>query len=135
MGTLTHVPLLQQMMVVGLPPKLVAGQRGDSMYDAPEVGFLVGNLCMPVDSAPRGRLPKDMNRRERMERKLLTGKWLAVYRRRGQAAEAPFGHIKGALGGDRFSLRGLGLVTGEWILTCAVHNLRKLFLSGSALPA
>ncbi len=85
--------------------------------------------------APRGRLPKDMNRRERMERKLLTKKGFAVYRRRGQAAEAPFGHIKGALGGDRFSLRGLGLVTGEWILTCAVHNLRKLFLSGRALPA
>lgn len=76
-----------------------------------------------------------MNRRDRMERKLLTKKGFGVYRGRGQAAEAPFGHIKGALGADRFSLRGLGLETGEWLLTCAVHNLRKLFLSGRALPA
>jgi transposase len=84
--------------------------------------------------APRGRLPNDLSRREKMERKLLTKRGFGVYRLRGGAAEAPFGHIKGPLGAERFNLRGLVSVNGEWVLTCAVHNLKKLFFSGRALP-
>jgi transposase len=85
--------------------------------------------------APRGRPPQDLSRREKMERKLLTKRGFGVYRLRGQAVEAPFGHIKGPLDAEGFSLRGLGLVNAEWILTCAVHNLKKLFFSGYFIPA
>ncbi|QPN65841.1 transposase [Synechococcus sp. CBW1006] len=37
------------------------------------------------------------------------------------------GQIKGARGLDRFRLRGLEKVNGEWALMATTHNLLKLF--------
>jgi hypothetical protein len=37
-----------------------------------------------------------------------------------------FGQMKDRQGADRFSMRGLSRVTGEWNLHAAVHNMRKL---------
>jgi transposase len=76
--------------------------------------------------APRGRMPKGMTARERMERKLRTKRGRAIYRRRGAAVEPVFGQMKDRQGADRFSMRGLERCRGEWQLHAAVHNLRKL---------
>jgi IS5 family transposase len=82
--------------------------------------------------APRGRIPQDLSRRGRMERKLRTKKGRTHYSRRKVIVEPVFGQIKEAMGFRRFSLRGKDKVTAEWHLVCAVHDLGKLFRSGRA---
>jgi transposase len=76
--------------------------------------------------APRGRTPKSMTARQRMDRKLRTKRGRALYRQRGASVEPVFGQMKDRQGADRFSLRGLERCRGEWQLDAAVHNLRKL---------
>jgi transposase len=75
---------------------------------------------------PRGRLPKTMTARERMDRKLRTRRGRALYRQRSGAVEPVFGQMKDRQGAGRFSMRGLERCRGEWQLDAAVHNLRKL---------
>lgn len=81
---------------------------------------------------PRGRIPKNLSLKERMERKLLTMRGRATHKVRGQTVEPVFGQIKDARGCDRFMQRGLVAVSVEWKLICAAHNLLKLFGSGKA---
>lgn len=81
---------------------------------------------------PRGRIPKGLSARERMERKLLTKRGRALYRRRSQTVEPVFGQIKDGRGIDRFLRRGLSACRSEWRLICATHNLLKLWRSGKA---
>jgi transposase len=76
--------------------------------------------------APRGRMPKNLSARERMNRKLRTKRGRAIYRQRAAAVEPVFGQMKEQQGADRFSMRGLERCRGEWQLDAAVHNLRKL---------
>lgn len=75
---------------------------------------------------PRGRMPKRMTARARMERKLRTRRGRSLYRQRGQSVEPVFGQMKDRQGADRFSMRGTDRCRGEWQLDAAVHNLRKL---------
>ena len=76
--------------------------------------------------APRGRIPKSLTARQRMDRKLRTRRGRALYRQRGAAIEPVFGQMKDRQGASRFSMRGLERCRGEWQLDAAVHNLRKL---------
>jgi transposase len=76
--------------------------------------------------APRGRMPKSLTARQRMDRKLRTKRGRALYRQRGAAIEPVFGQMKDRQGAGRFSMRGLERCRGEWQLDAAVHNLRKL---------
>ena len=75
---------------------------------------------------PRGRLPKGMTARERMERKLRTKRGRRLYRQRGSSVEPVFGQMKERQGAGRFSMRGLERCRGEWQLDATAHNLRKL---------
>ena len=75
---------------------------------------------------PRGRTPKTLSARQRMERKLRTKRGRAAYRRRGASVEPVFGQMKDRQGAGQFSMRGLDRCRGEWQLDAAVHNLRKL---------
>ena len=75
----------------------------------------------------RGRPPKDLDARGLMERKLRSKAGQAVYAVRKTVVEPVFGQIKGARGLDRFRLRGLEKVNGEWALMATTHNLLKLF--------
>lgn len=79
---------------------------------------------------PRGREPPGLSCRERMERKLLTKRGRALYKKRSQTVEPVFGQIKGARGAGRFLLRGHEGASGEWKLLCGTHNLLKLWRSG-----
>ena len=81
--------------------------------------------------APRGRIPKSLTARQRMDRKLRTKRGRALYRQRGAAIEPVFGQmkdrqVKDRQGAGRCSMRGLERCRGEWQLDAAVHNRRKL---------
>ena len=80
----------------------------------------------------RGRPPKDLDARGRMERKLRSKVGQAIYALRKTVVEPVFGQIKGARGLDRFRLRGLEKVNGEWALMATTHNPLKLFRASLA---
>jgi transposase len=61
-----------------------------------------------------------------MATKLKRGGRRSRYRLRKQIVEPVFGQIKAARGFQRFGLRGLDKVRGEWALVCTAHNLLKL---------
>jgi len=46
--------------------------------------------------------------------------------------EPVFGQIKGSRSLDRFRLRGLEKVNGEWSLMATTHNILKLFRAAIA---
>lgn len=75
---------------------------------------------------PRGRMPKTLSARERMDRKLLTRRGRTLYRLRGQTVEPVFGQMKEIQGADGFMMRGEEEARGEWSLHCTGHNFRKL---------
>ena len=78
----------------------------------------------------RGRIPRDLSRKDRMLRKLCTKRGRAEYRKRETSAEPVFGQIKEALGFRQFLLRGHRKVQGEWVLVCMASNILKLMRSG-----
>lgn len=79
---------------------------------------------------PRGRMPKHLSAKERMDRKLRTKRGRAEYDKRKVTVEPVCGQIKAALGFRQFSLRGHRKVRGEWKLVSTAHNLLKLYRSG-----
>jgi len=79
------------------------------------------------EPAPKGRIPVDLPLPDLMKRKLRTKAGWAKYALRKQVVKPVFGQIKGVQGFRRFSLRGLELVRGEWLLLCLTHNILKLF--------
>jgi len=81
---------------------------------------------------PRGRIPKDLTLRERMERKLLTKRGRRLYRLRSLLAEPVFGQVKEGQGFRRFMRRGLKAASSESVLIGMTHNLLKLWRSGQA---
>jgi transposase len=74
----------------------------------------------------RGPAPRDLDARGRMDRKLRSKAGQAIYALRKIIAEPVFGQIKRARGLDRFLLRGLEKVNGEWSLMAITHNIGKL---------
>ena len=76
--------------------------------------------------APRGRIPKEATKKERMARRLRTKAGRKVYSRRKVIVEPVFGQIKESLGFRSFLLRGHDQVRGEWRFISAVHNILKL---------
>jgi len=63
-----------------------------------------------------------------MRRKLDSESGKAIYGRRKNVVEPPFGHIKSIMGFTSFMLRGLAKVKGEFKLVSTAHNLRKIWL-------
>jgi transposase len=81
---------------------------------------------------PRGRIPKALSLRERMERKLLTKRGRKLYRLRSVLSEPVFGQVKEGQGFRRFMRRGLRAASSESFLIGTTHNLLKLWRSGQA---
>jgi transposase len=86
----------------------------------------------PPPPAPRGRIPANATARERMARKTRTKKGRAAYARRKAIVEPVFGQMTILQGARHLLLRGREAVTAEWLLLCACHNLRKLFVARGA---
>ena len=78
-------------------------------------------------SATTGRIPKNLDLKGRMARKLRTKKGREIYAKRKTIPEPVFGQTKEARGLRRFLLRGLEKVNGEWTMWCTTHNILKLF--------
>jgi transposase len=78
---------------------------------------------------PRGRIPKDMPLKERMERRLMTKKGQRVYRDRFNV-EAVYGQMKNR-GQVGFLRKGLEKSDQDWALSCSGHNLMKMYVSDS----
>lgn len=83
-------------------------------------------------SSPRGRIPRGLDLRGRMRRKLRTKRGRARYKLRQQSVEPVFGQIKGNRGLRQFLLRGLVATRASWRFECAVHNLLKMWKAGVA---
>ena len=81
---------------------------------------------------PRGRMPKNMNVRDWMERKLLTKRGRSLYKLRGAIVEPIFGQTKDVRDCDNFLMRGIYLADGEWTLICTTHNMLKCWRKGGA---
>lgn len=79
------------------------------------------------EPCPRGPLPQDATRVDRMRRKLKTKAGKAVYAARKAIVEPVFGQTKQARGFRQFLLRGIEKVRGEWSLVCLTHNILKLY--------
>jgi len=79
------------------------------------------------EACPRGPLPADATRVDRMRRKLKTKAGKAVYAARKTIVEPVFGQIKQGRGFRQFLLRGIEKVRGEWSLVCLTHNVLKLY--------
>ena len=75
----------------------------------------------------RGRAPRDLDARGRMDRKLRSVAGQAIYALRKTIPEPVCGQIKGVRRRDRFLLRGQEKANGEWALMATTHNILKLF--------
>jgi transposase len=83
-----------------------------------------GDAALP---APRGRKPRQMSMKARMQRKLRTIRGRAIYASRKILPEPVFGQIKQARGFRQFLRRGLVAVGQEWSLVSTAHNILKLY--------
>jgi transposase len=79
------------------------------------------------EPCPRGPLPANASRVDRMRRKLKTKPGRLVYAVRKTIVEPVFGQIKQARGFRQFLLRGIEKVRGEWSLVCLTHNILKCY--------
>jgi hypothetical protein len=75
----------------------------------------------------RGPLPRNIDEKGKMARKLRNKKGREIYARRKTIVEPVFGQTKECRGLRRFLLRGLEKVNGEWALWSLTHNINKLF--------
>jgi transposase len=80
----------------------------------------------PVPPAPRGPIPKDATRKQRMARKLTTKPGRAAYARRKAIVEPVFGQMSILQNGKQLLLRGHAAARDEWLLLAACHDFRKL---------
>jgi len=130
------IPMLERIVAnTGqLPEKMIAdaGYCSTANIEASEQRWLDSYLSTSRQEhgkrprPSRGPAPRDLDARGRMERKLRSKAGQAIYALRKIIAEPVFGQIKGARGLDRFLLRGLVKVDGEWTLMAITHNIGKL---------
>ncbi len=88
-----------------------------------------------VPDTPRGPIPKDATRRERMARRLRTKAGRTDYARRKAIVEPVFGQMKVRQHAGHLRLRGIAGAQGEWTLHAICHNLRKLANAANAATA
>jgi hypothetical protein len=74
-----------------------------------------------------GPIPKDLDAKGRMARKLRKKEGRKIYAKRKTIVEPVFGQAKEGRGLRRFLLRGLEKVNGEWLLWGTTHNINKLW--------
>jgi hypothetical protein len=68
---------------------------------------------------------------EKMKQKIDSEPGRLIYSKRIGTVEPVFAHIRHIMRLDRFSLRGKIKVNSQWLLFCAVHNLKKIHRYGS----
>ncbi len=63
--------------------------------------------------------------RSEMRARLKKPEKQAIYRKRKWVAEQVIGQIKDGLGFRGVTMRGKEYACGQWLFTCAVHNVMK----------
>ncbi len=79
-----------------------------------------------ADNPAAGPPPEDATATEQMDHKLRTPEGRAAYKRRAPDIEGVHASIEDVIGLRRFSMRGLALATGEFLLAGLCHNLLLL---------
>jgi transposase len=79
-----------------------------------------------ADSPASGPPPQDATATEKMDHRLRTPEGRAAYKRRAPDIEGVHASIEDVIGLRRFSMRGLTLATGEFLLAGLCHNLLLL---------
>ena len=74
-----------------------------------------------------GPIPKDLDAKGKMARKLRKKEGREIYAKRKTIVEPVFGQTKEARGLRRFLLRGLEKVNSEWTIWGLTHNINKLW--------
>jgi hypothetical protein len=78
-------------------------------------------------ASPRGRMPKGLSARQRLQRSLRTKRGRSNHAKRGVSVEPVFGQMKHRQGAGQSSMRGLGACRGAWHGHAAVHALVTLY--------
>lgn len=77
---------------------------------------------------------KEEELREKLEARYASEEGQAIYKKRKEKVELPFGHIKRNLNGGAFLVKGLGAVKAEWALMASCFNIaRMITLSGGVV--
>ena len=131
------VPMLERTMAytAQVPEILIAdaGYRSEENAKACEERGVDPHIAMgrmPHGQPPPpiyGPIPKDLDAKGRMARKLRKKEGREIYAKRKTIVEPVFGQTKEARGLRRFLLRGLAKVNGEWMLWGMTHNINKLW--------
>lgn len=69
---------------------------------------------------------KEEELREKLEARYASEEGQAIYKKRKEKVELPFGHIKRNLNGGAFLLRGLRAVKAEWALLASCFNIARI---------
>jgi hypothetical protein len=77
-------------------------------------------------ASPRGRMPKGLSARQRMQRTPKTKRGRTIHAKRGTSVEPVFGQMKDRQGAGEFSMRGLAACRREWHVHSDVHTLRDV---------
>ena len=72
----------------------------------------------------------DETHTQKMIKKIDSDEGRKIYSKRMGLIEPVFGNIRGTIGLDRFTLRGIKKVNAQWTLFCIVHNLGKIHRYG-----
>jgi len=98
-------------------------RRGIEGFIPPEK---IRHMHWRTAKAPRGRIPKNLDRRGRMMRKLSTKRGKARYKLRQTTVEPVIGQMKWNRNFRQLLRRGLTAARLSWLFECAVHNLLKV---------
>ncbi len=69
---------------------------------------------------------KEEDLREKLEERYASEDGKAIYKKRKEKVESPFGHIKRNLNGGAFLVKGLGAVKAEWALLASCFNMARM---------
>jgi len=98
----------------------------------------ISHMHWRTSDPPRGRIPKSLDEKGRMMRKLRTKRGKARYRLRETTVEPVIGQITWNRNLRQLPRRGLQAAKTAWLFECALHNLLKIagaIRAGTALPA
>jgi IS5 family transposase len=123
------VPLLEQVeATTGVRPDCAladAGYRSEPNLQHLERQQIEGFVALGREN-DESRPESDLEATCRMAEKIKAPRGRRQYAKRKYLAEPPFGWIKWVIGFNRFHLRGLMKVSGEWDLACLAANLRRM---------
>jgi hypothetical protein len=77
-------------------------------------------------ASPRGRMPKKLLARQRLQRPLRTKRARTIHAKRSASVEPVSGRMKHRQGAGQVSRRGLGACRDAWHVHATVHTLRTL---------